>query len=59
MEPGCCQDELYRWEETIQKRVQQLEHNEMTLLLRIMALEKLIGATPAEVALATTEDRGG
>lgn len=44
--------------DAIQKQVRELQRNEMMLLLRIMALEKLIGATPAETALLREETDG-
>ena len=56
--PGCLQDELYRWEETMQKQVRELQRNEMMMLLRIMALEKLTGATPTETALLREDTDG-
>ena len=69
MEPGCFQDELYRWEEAMQKRILQLERRITAqdacirlqdrdiadMRKRIVALESLGGATPTKVVLATAD----
>ncbi len=53
MDVGCFRDETARRLNAAEKEIRELRRNEMTILLRVMALEKLAGVTPAEVALAT------
>ncbi len=55
MEVGCLRDSLYADITAMQKEIQILQRQDMLLALEIVALKKLIGATPTEVALAAAD----
>ncbi len=56
IETGCLRDSLYHEIATMQREIRDLQRQDMLLALEIVALKKLIGATPTELSL-TKEDR--
>ncbi len=57
IEVGCLRNGLYHDIVTMQREIRDLQRQDMLLALEIVALKKLIGATPTEVALTTRQGR--
>ncbi len=57
IEVGCLRNGLYHDIVTMQREIRDLQRQDMLLALEIVALKKLIGATPTEVALTTHQGR--